>query len=710
VIEGTWTASTEEELEIKDGELHLPSGGMDNITDDGTGTFPMMRTDGNVTPQSEVSTPPRQRPTSSAPTPPPLPPTRRQRKSWQEHWESKRAAAGGASSAPPPPPPHPEAATRPRTAYRSQARCTPVTELPADKGSQLVTLLDAKIEREVALAAIGASSGELRELAETFLLKRFSPPKPMPTNAKALSVKGQENILPVFQYPPSLAQSQPPGRVYTFLVVGETGAGKTTLLDAFANVLSKQGFSDKFRWKLVDENHMASKAAGTSMTSEVTYYYLWDERDESKKCHVRIIDTPGFGDTEGLDMDDQIVRKFQQLFSSGEIPDLDYVLVVVKASDSRDHPRVAYIHTRIQELFGCDAVGRFIVMCTFADGGDPICLQQLSKHLTWQCHFKFNNSALYMDPDKGGEWAKFFWNLGVDSVEKFLKFVVETSRTPMSMTLSRQVLQTRQLMQDQADGATLRISRGIAHAEYMHEMLKDMKSHEETFKANKNYTFTKKVNVPKQIPLGPGETAYQYCTTCNHLCCQSCPWPEYENGRKLITSPCTYFGGSKGCPVCKGCPRESHVRQKFKEITEEQDQVTVLDGKKNAYEAAQRGISNAQNAYRNQVEHMESLANDLLKDMQVLKNCRAELDRIAFKKVNHSNVTLFEQMIMEEERARAKGYQNRVKALTQAKGRAEAIEKMVEAQSMEDLFPAYQEEIRQIQGQSRNVDSGCCLM
>lgn len=307
---------------------------------------------------------------------------------------------------PPPPQPHPEAAARPPRTHRvpePKGQSSTSVGLPDHLASQLVSLMECKIDREVAFKAIGASDGELRVQAEAFLRRHFTPPKECPTDSKPLLVKGQENILPVFQYPPVLSSNEPPGRVYTFLVVGETGSGKTTLLDAFTNVLSGQRFNDKFRWKLVDENHLSSKEAGSSQTSDVNYYYVWDERDGQRRSHVRIIDTPGFGDTSGMDMDEQIVRKFQQLFSSGEIPDLDYVLVVVKASDTRDVPRVAYIHNRIQELFGRDAVGRFIVMCTFADGGPPVCLKNLANHLEWQECFKFNNSALYVDPSEGGE-------------------------------------------------------------------------------------------------------------------------------------------------------------------------------------------------------------------------------------------------------------------------------------------------------------------
>jgi len=99
-----------------------------------------------------------------------------------------------------------------------------------------------------------------------------------------LMVKNQKGkLLPIFQYPPSKASSKPSGKVYTFLVIGETGSGKTTLLDAFANFLGCQRFTDPFRWKLVDENHMKDKPTCQSQTSEVTYYYLWDERNCSKK-------------------------------------------------------------------------------------------------------------------------------------------------------------------------------------------------------------------------------------------------------------------------------------------------------------------------------------------------------------------------------------------------------------------------------------------
>lgn len=104
-------------------------------------------------------------------------------------------------------------------------------------------------------------------------------------------------MLPLFHYQ---GKYDPFKSYKTFLVVGETGAGKTTLLDAFINYLQDMEFSDNWRWKVVDESHLYSKI-GKSKTSEITTYYLNDVRN---RFNVKIIDTPGFGDTGGVNVDD----------------------------------------------------------------------------------------------------------------------------------------------------------------------------------------------------------------------------------------------------------------------------------------------------------------------------------------------------------------------------------------------------------------------
>ena len=71
-------------------------------------------------------------------------------------------------------------------------------------------------------------------------------------------------------------------------------------MDAFVNKLTGMNYIDNWRWKLVDESHLNQVEDGKSKTSEITIYYI---NDYQNKFNVRIIDTPGFGDTSGIKTD-----------------------------------------------------------------------------------------------------------------------------------------------------------------------------------------------------------------------------------------------------------------------------------------------------------------------------------------------------------------------------------------------------------------------
>lgn len=107
--------------------------------------------------------------------------------------------------------------------------------------------------------------------------------------------------MPLFHYRGKKLESV---KYFTLLVVGETGSGKTTLLDAFVNKLTGMEFTDNWRWKLVNEDHLANVPAGQSQTSDITTYYV---NDVHNRFNIRFIDTPGFGDTQGLAVDDRTV-------------------------------------------------------------------------------------------------------------------------------------------------------------------------------------------------------------------------------------------------------------------------------------------------------------------------------------------------------------------------------------------------------------------
>ena len=69
--------------------------------------------------------------------------------------------------------------------------------------------------------------------------------------------------------------------------------------------------TDNWRWKLADQSHLNSKENKVSKTSQISYYYI---NDCLNKFNMLIIDTPGFGDTRGTHVDDEITNKFKTFF------------------------------------------------------------------------------------------------------------------------------------------------------------------------------------------------------------------------------------------------------------------------------------------------------------------------------------------------------------------------------------------------------------
>lgn len=101
--------------------------------------------------------------------------------------------------------------------------------------------------------------------------------------------------LNIYLYPSIDSNSTPKDNEKCLLILGETGNGKTTLLNSLVNYIMQVDYEDDFRYYLVDEKDIIVK--GHSTTKEVTIYNI---EGHNGIPPMKIIDTPGFGDTDGL--------------------------------------------------------------------------------------------------------------------------------------------------------------------------------------------------------------------------------------------------------------------------------------------------------------------------------------------------------------------------------------------------------------------------
>ncbi|KAG8013755.1 hypothetical protein GBF38_015880, partial [Nibea albiflora] len=225
----------------------------------------------------------------------------------------------------------------------------------------------------------------------------------------------------------------------TIMVLGATGAGKSTLINGMMNYILGVKWEDSFRFKLVDE--VQSKSQAHSQTSEVTVYKL-NHQDGFKIDHsLTIVDTPGFGDTRGIERDKEIVEQLRNLYTAQHgVSEIDAVCFVAQAALARLTPTQKYVFDSVLSIFGKDVAENIGVLVTFADGQRPPVLEAINAAGVpcpkskdgLPVHFKFNNSALFADnrssaagskseddDDDEGCFDQMFWNMGTKSMKKF---------------------------------------------------------------------------------------------------------------------------------------------------------------------------------------------------------------------------------------------------------------------------------------------------
>ncbi|KAH3768530.1 uncharacterized protein LOC127845595 [Dreissena polymorpha] len=282
----------------------------------------------------------------------------------------------------------------------------------------------------------------------------------------------------------------------TLLMIGETGTGKSTLVDGMANYILGVAWSDPFRFNIVNLEEEEKQKIGNqavSQTEWITCYTIHPQAGSRLPYTINMIDTPGFGDTRGLERDQEIVDQIRELFSEKPpkgVLYIDAVCFLIKAPDARLTPIQSYIFQSIMSLFGKDIKDNICSLITFADGMDPqVCAALNESGLPFGEFFTFNNAGLFANNEGLSQscLSPMFWEMGLVSFRNFFKHL-DTLAT-QSLQLTSDVLYERSRLEATIQNLQPKLDIGLNKMNELKAEIKIVQDNKSIIADNKDFTY-----------------------------------------------------------------------------------------------------------------------------------------------------------------------------------------------------------------------------
>ena len=473
-----------------------------------------------------------------------------------------------------------------------------------------------------------------------------------------------------------------PGSVATervLMIVGATGAGKTTLINGMINYIYGVDWKDDFRLMLVTEN--TSKSQAHSQTNLITAYTIYPTHGSNLRFPLTIIDTPGFGDTRGLERDKLIIQQIQDFFSIKDgngIDHLDGIGFVAQASLARLTPIQNYVFHSILSVFGNDVANNLFIMVTFADGQDPPVMAAIAEaKIECKKYFKFNNSALFASNQQStGEddenFDKMFWKMGYISFKKF--FSEFSAAQSVSLYLTKEVLRERRQLELTVQSLQEQIAAGVAKLDELRQEELVLQQREAEIATNKDFKYKVEVTKQRKIDLPTGQYTTN-CLVCNFTCHDNCAYPDDDDKYRCSAMDNGGIENAK-CRICpKKCFWQNHKNNPYRFELYKENELRTSEELQAKYKTALQGKNKVQDIL-NQINYsLIVVEDDVISKVTEVQRALQRLDKIALKQSPLTQVQHLDLLIEAEKQEGKPGYQGRIEIYKKAKKDAQILEK-----------------------------------
>ncbi|KAK9532103.1 hypothetical protein VZT92_009505 [Zoarces viviparus] len=386
----------------------------------------------------------------------------------------------------------------------------------------------------------------------------------------------------------TLGEKNPNKKNKTILLVGETGAGKSTLINALVNFAIGVKWEDDVWFKIVEDE---KKKQLESQTSDVIVYEIFGFEDETLPYSLTIIDSPGYGNTDGIEQDVIVSQRLFDLFRSEDgVDEMNVVGLVLKATENRLDERLSYVFNSVVSLFGKDMEHNIVVLITYSNGRTPrnalkaleaANIKSARNEENQPVYFLFDNCQNEERTDDI-EDLQHADKIATKGMKQFIDFLGKTE--PQKLEITVHVLNERIRLTACIQNLQERIQYIKLKRTEIQQTKEAVKKHEQEMKMNEEFTVEVDEAYKDIERIGGGWWWLMFFegATCCKVCEENCHYP----GCTVATTPswCEVMKDGR-CTACtKKCPVAAHVKEGWRFVSKTRRVKKTLQDVKVKYE------------------------------------------------------------------------------------------------------------------------------
>ncbi|KAI1404242.1 hypothetical protein F4819DRAFT_448448 [Hypoxylon fuscum] len=343
---------------------------------------------------------------------------------------------------------------------------------------------------------------------------------------------------------------------------GASGHGKSTEINAFISYLLGGEVDDPTRILVINDS---GAKQSESVTQLVTCFRIRPLSPLFQGKTMLIVDTPGYGDTRGVDRDVFVTAAMSEFFKT--VNHVNAIFFTCRANEART-TLLSPVSTYVFSLFAKDVRSCLRTIYTFSDSGAPLARSALQR-LEWPVEngeIAVNNSTFTIELDGGRDdiVVREGWHRSVRN--QFLVMQMLLHMPSVSTKNSASVTQNRFQLEKKCELAEKKIIRTANDAQNLIARLGALASAVGAAPGDKI-----KVTVDRAIqkPLVEGK-ATTLCLNCNFTCHEICAYGDDDDKIKCIAM------ADGECTICKGgCKWDMHRNASYIITTEKHSEWMV---------------------------------------------------------------------------------------------------------------------------------------